>query len=538
MTPMSQWRRRYSIVIEQSRSRSVLSSPTLNAALLCVFLGAVDLTVIAAILPRMIADLGVNTSDIDRYIWIVSGYLIAYIVAIPIVGRVSDMAGRRNTFLACLAIFMAGSIVCGLSDTMNGLIVGRSIQGFGAGGLLPVALALTSDTLPRGKRFAGIGLVSAVDTLGWVIGPVYGAVVEALAWSASEGWRWIFWLNVPLLAVAAVFVVVKFPSESEPGKHSSLHGFDWLGSLLLASALVGINLALSAGGEIGSASTSGMRALGGTSNPLSSYVPLLLFISLICGGLLVIWEQRVRFPLLPVALFANRTFLLASIANFLVGAVLMVGMVDVPVVVALVANPDHATEIGAGMLATFTIGIMIMSVLSSRLIRLWGSFRIMFAGLALAAIGFALLYPLLEGGHVFRMSIGLVIAGCGLGLLIAPLSAIVLDQAVERDYGAAAGMALVFRLLGMTIGISALTALAVKRLQSLTDALDPIVRQPDEGTAVFLLRQQQFLENHAIPLSIQVVQETFLIAAALALLAMIPIWLLTRSSQTPQAIGT
>jgi len=532
MTPMSRSRRRYSIVTEQSRSRSVLSSPALNAALLCVFLGAVDLTVIAAILPRMITDLGVNTSDIDRYIWIVSGYLIAYIVAIPIVGRISDMAGRKNTFLFCLAIFMAGSIACGLAGTMNGLIAGRSIQGFGAGGLLPVALALTSDTLPRGKRFAGIGLVSAVDTLGWVIGPVYGAIVEALAWSANEGWRWIFWLNVPLLAIAAVFVVVKFPTESHPRKRSSLRGFDVTGSLLLAGALVGINLALSAGGEIGSASTSGMRALGGTSNPLSAYVPVLLVISLICCGLLVIWEQRAGLPLLPVALFGNRTFLLASAANVLVGAVLMVGMVDVPVVVALVANPDRASEIGAGMLATFTVGIMIMSILSSRAIRAWGSFRVMLAGLALAAGGFALLYLLLHGGHVYRMSIGLVIAGCGLGLLIAPLSAIVLDQAVAQDYGAAASMALVFRLLGMTIGISALTALAVKRLQALTGALDPIVRQPDEGTAVFLLRQQQFLENHAIPLSIQVVQETFLIAAALAILAMIPIWLLSRAAQT------
>lgn len=529
--PMSPSRHRNSIVTHHPDRRTLSSSPALNAALICVLLGAIDLTVIAAILPKMIIDLGVNTSDIDRYIWIVNGYLIAYIVAIPIVGRVSDLVGRKRTFLVCLGIFLVGSIVCGLSQSLDGLIVGRSIQGFGGGGLLPVALALTGDTLPRGKRLAGIGLVSAVDTLGWVIGPVYGAVVEKVAWSQNESWRWVFWINIPLLVLAAIVVIIRFPRESTSVRNlSSLRRFDIPGAVLLTGALVTVNLALSSGGELGSASSSGMRALGGTSNPLAAYAPAMLIVSIICVALLIVWERRANFPVLPLALFANRTFLLASVANVLIGAVLMVGMVDVPVVVALIANPDHAIEIGAGMLASYTVGIMLMSLASASAIRRWGMLRVMLAGLILAALGYALLFPLLEGDHVYRMAIGLLIAGSGLGLLIAPLTSIALDQASEQDRGAAASTALVFRLLGMTIGISALTALAVKRLQSLINGLEPIVRKPNEGTAEFLLRQQLFLENHAIPLSIRVVQETFLIASVLALITIIPVVYLVHAS--------
>ena len=531
MTRISPSNLRCSDVRDHASSRSILSSPALNAALLCVFLGAVDLTVIAAILPRMITDIGVNTSDIDRYIWIVSGYLIAYIVAIPIVGRISDLAGRKYTFLVSLGIFLIGSIVCGLAQSLDGLIVGRSIQGFGGGGLLPVALALTGDTLPRGRRLAGIGVVSAVDTLGWVIGPVYGAVVEFLASGTSESWRWVFWINVPLLLIAAGFVLLKFPAESPGRSLAALRRLDVPGAILLATMLVAVNLALSAGGEIGSATGSGLRALGGTANPLARHVPALLVLTLFALAGLIVWERRSSHPILPVSLLANRTFALISLANFLVGAVLMVGMVDVPVVVALVSDPKRTSDISAGMLACYTTGIMLMSLSSASLSRRLGTQRVLLGGLLLATLGYGLLYPLLDGDRIALMIPGLIIAGCGLGLLIAPLTAIALDEAADADHGAAASTALVCRLLGMTLGISALTALAVKRLQTLTNRLEPVARQPDEATAAFLLRQQQFLENHAIPLSIQVVQETFLIAAAIALVATIPVLLISRRDQ-------
>jgi MFS family permease len=149
-------------------------------------------------------------------------------------------------------------------------------------------------------------------------------------------------------------------------------------------------------------------------------------------------------------------------------------------------------------------------------------------GVMLTVVGFITLYALVDRDNIAKMAIGLVIAGIGIGLLLAPLSAVALDVSSERDRGAAASMALVFRLLGMTIGISTLTAAGVSRLQTLTGRLDPVVQKANESTAEFLSRQQQFIEDHAIPLSVQVIQETFLAAAALAALAIIPVMLIRR----------
>ncbi|HEU0163683.1 MAG TPA: MFS transporter [Thermomicrobiales bacterium] len=519
---------------ESPDGKSAFSSPAMNAALFCVLLGAIDLTVIAAVLPGMIADLRVNTSDIDRYIWIVSGYLIAYIVAIPLIGRVSDFAGRRFAFLLAIAVFLVGSIVCALANSLDSLIVGRCIQGFGGGGLLPVAIALTGDTLPRRRRLAGIALVSAVDTLGWVIGPVYGALIDSFAPGATEHWRWIFWINIPLLLVAAALVARAFPAP-EPGESlRALRRLDLPGAVFLTGLLVAVNLALSTGGELGSQTGSGLRALGGTTNPLARYVWLFVVLAVVCVLLLAVTQRRSASPILPVTLLRNRTFLFAGISNFVLGVVLMVGMVDVPVVVTLLhtSGSSSSSNVSAAILASYTICIMATSLASARLIRRFGLMIVMLGGLVCAGGGLALLYPLLEGDHVWRMIPGLVVAGCGLGTLIAPLSSAALDEANEEERGAAASTSLVFRLLGMTIGISALSSIAVKRLQVLTDRLPPVSQQPNESTAAFLLRQQQFLQDRVIPLAVQVIQETFLIAAALTLLALIPVIRIARTNRS------
>jgi MFS family permease len=244
--------------------RSILSSHALTAGLLCVFLGAIDLTVIASILSTIIPDLGVNTADIDRYIWVVNGYLIAYVVAIPLVGRLSDVVGRQPAFFACLAIFAVGSIMCAGADTLPALILGRTLQGFGGGGLLPVTIALAGDVLPRSMRLAGIGLVSAIDTLGWVLGPTWGAVVVGVLPGVEAPWRWVFWLNLPFLAVALFAVIKGFPRHHRDTRAPVTSMIDLPGSILLAIALVSINLALASGGEIGAQAGTGLRALGGT----------------------------------------------------------------------------------------------------------------------------------------------------------------------------------------------------------------------------------------------------------------------------------
>lgn len=497
------------------------SRAALLAALLAVFIGALDLTVIAAILPQMVTDLRVNTADIDRYVWIVNAYLLAYIIAIPIVGRVSDLIGRTAAFQASLAVFIAGSIWCALAPDLGWMISGRAIQGAGGGALLPVTMALVGDLLPPARRIAALGVVGAVDTLGWVLGPLWGAAIVGLL-PIDEAWRWVFVINVPLCLIAA-FAIFRSAGGLKRGNATGwLTKLDLGGSLLLALSLLLLNLGLSSGGEIGSPDT-GSRALGGTQNPLAAYLVPLLLGAVVFGACFVWWERRARTPLLPLALFKNRRFAAAIVANGIVGAALIVAMVDVPVMVALIVPQDEVSRISALMLAPFTLLMAALSfgggVIAGRIGARWTAT----AGLVLVAAGYGLLWLNVTGGDFLRLIPGLTVAGAGFGLVVAPIGATAIDAAPPADRGIAAALTMVFRLLGMTIGISGLTAVAVQRLQSLVGGLEHIVQNPGESTGEFLGRQSEFLESTVLPLSLQVVRETFLIAGVIAILAIIPV---------------
>jgi MFS family permease len=512
---------------------------------LAVFVGALDLTVIATILPRMVADLEINTADIDRYVWIVNGYLLAYIVAIPLVGRLSDLVGRQRVFAWSLAVFLIGSLWCAVADSLPGLIVGRVVQGVGGGALLPVTMALVGDLLPARRRAGALGLVGAVDTLGWVLGPLWGAALVALV-PASEPWRWVFFVNVPL-GLLAVFAIrrsgpdqpalgppIESPDPVQP--EGWLDRIDLVGAALLTVSLLALNLGLSAGGEIGAAETGG-RALGGTRNPLADYSPALLAAALAVLALFLWWERRVRHPLLPLALFRRPRFGAAIAANFVVGAALIVAMVDVPVVVALLVEPGQVSTITGVMMAPFTLLMAALSLGGGAIVASRGERPVAAVGLLLVAIGYALLWLGLRGGNFLGLVPGLALAGAGFGLVVAPIGATVIDAAPPADRGIAAALTLVFRLLGMTVGISSLTALGVNRLQGLVGNLEEVVQLPGETTAEFFARQSAFLYETVIPVSLQVVRETFLIAGAIGLLALLPVWLMGASPREGSEAG-
>ena len=491
-----------------------------GAALFAVFIGALDLTVIATILPRMVVDLRINTADIDRYVWVVNGYLLAYVVAIPIVGRVSDLIGRRWAFQAALAIFAIGSVWCAFADDLAGLIIGRAIQGAGGGALLPVTMALVGDLVPPARRTRALGLVGAIDTLGWVLGPLLGAAIVAIA-PGEEPWRWVFFINVPF-AVAAGLALARTSSGQRAIPKGWVSQLDLVGTLLLSGTLLLLNLGLSTGGEVGVAQTGG-RALGGTRNPLAPYLWPLLGGALLLGVIFLWWERRAATPLLPLHLFRQRGFTAAIAANAVVGVALIVAMVNVPVVVALLVAPERVSAVSALMLAPFTLLMAVLSFGGGLIAGRLGERSTAAAGLVLVTAGYLALWIGLREGAYLGLLPGLFLAGAGFGLVIAPIGATVIDAAPETERGVAAALTLVFRLLGMTIGISTLTAIGVRRLQALTGNLEAIVQAPNETTAEFLARQSQFLQERVIPLSIQVIRETFLIAGVVALLALIPI---------------
>lgn len=503
------------------------------AALLTVFIGALDLTVIATILPRMIYDLGINTADIDRYIWVVNAYLLAYLIAIPIMGRVSDLIGRGLAFQLSLLVFLLGSIWCALADGLGPLIIGRAIQGAGGGALLPVTMALVGDLLPPRRRVAALGLVGAVDTLGWVLGPLWGAALVSIA-GGDEPWRWVFFVNIPLCIAAGVGILATARKLPRVTRSPGSRRLDLLGALLLGGALLLLNLGLSSGGELGSTGE-GMRALGGTPNPLADYLVPLVLGSVVVGVVFIWWETRAAVPILPLGLFRRSRFSAAVGANFLTGAALMVGMVNVPVVVALLVVSDKVSGTSALMLAPFTLLMAALSFFGGVIVGRYGERLTAVAGLLLVAIGYFFVWFGLRDEELGWMVPGLITAGGGFGLLIAPLGASAIESAPDSDRGIAAALSLVFRLLGMTIGISVLTALGVSRLQTLTGRLTTPRPEDGESTASFLVRQQQFILDHAIPLAVQVIRETFLIAALLSLVALIPVYFL-QSRNAPESL--
>lgn len=509
------------------------SRPALLAALLAVFIGALDLTVIAAILPQMVVDLRVNTADIDRYVWIVNAYLLAYIIAIPIVGRVSDLIGRTAAFQASLLVFAAGSIWCALAPDLGWMIAGRAVQGAGGGALLPVTMALVGDLLPPGRRVAALGVVGAVDTLGWVLGPLWGAAVVGIG-PGSEPWRWVFIINIPLCLIASIAIFRAGRGLARGDARGWLSRLDLSGSLLLALSLLLLNLGLSSGGEV-SAPDTGSRALGGTQNPLSDFLVPLLIGAVILGAAFIWWESRARYPLLPLSLFRNRRFAAAIAANGIVGAALIVAMVDVPVMVALMVPEDQVSTISALMLAPFTVFMAALSfgggIIAGRVGARWTAT----AGLILVAVGYGLLWFNVSGGDFLHLIPGLTVAGAGFGLVVAPIGATAIDAAPDDDRGIAAALTMVFRLLGMTVGISTLTAIAVQRLQALVGGLEQIIQQPGESTAEFLARQTDFLESTVLPLSLQVVRETFLIAGVIAIIAILPVMMIGAMNRSPNA---
>jgi MFS family permease len=498
------------------------------AALSAVFIGAIDLSIVATILPSIVSDLNVNTADIDRYIWVVNSYLIAYIAAIPLAGRLSDLIGRRGVFLGCLALFLAGSVVCATATTLDGLIVARAIQGFGGGGLIPVTMALAGDLFSRKSHLSAIGAIASIETLGWIVGPTYGAVVTTLTGNTDQAWRWVFWLNVPIGLFIAWNVRKRIPGAPIRDAGERVRQLDVPGALALTGMIVFVCLGLTSSGEI-SSGDGGLRAFGGTPNPLADRLPILLGLAGLCLVGLVLRQRTATWPILPMQLLRHKGFASAIVANFMVGTVMMIGIVNVPVVVALLISSGDVSWTSALLLAPLTIGIAVAAALGGWIeSRLTGVMVIVVGSLA-SAVGFASLYPLLDSLDVWRMIPGLTIAGLGIGLLLPPLGTAALRAADSAHHGTAASMLIMVRLLGMTIGISGLSAIGVYRLQELTDRLDPVMQEPSESTASFLARQQQFIVDHAIPQAVQVMQETFAVAAFLAIFAMVPLLAMQRS---------
>ncbi|MEX2143404.1 MAG: MFS transporter, partial [Anaerolineales bacterium] len=323
-------------------STRAASSAAFKIALIClpIFIGAMDLTVVSAVLPHVILDLEIPLqTGLDDAAWLVTGYLLAYSVCMTFMGRLSDLYGRRKVFLASLVVFAIGSYLVAVAaewptnlalrayytffegrpdlsyTSLYVLIAARMIQAFGAGSMVPVGMAMVGDLFPEGKRAQPLGLIAAVDTAGWVVGHLYGGIIVRYF-----DWQTIFWLNLPICLLAYLLIsrLLKGEEKRTPGR------MDWLGASLIAASLSLLNLALGSGTEASSGT-----AFGDQTGLTQVALPLSLLALLFLG--LFVWRQRVaKHPLIDLTLFGRVNFLPASLANFLLGVGMFIAIANVP----------------------------------------------------------------------------------------------------------------------------------------------------------------------------------------------------------------
>jgi MFS family permease len=469
-----------------------------------LFIAALDAYVVVTLLPSMIADVGLTIDRFEQATPIVTGFLGGYVVAMPLLGAYSDARGRAPVYAACMIVFAAGSIITATAGLwtfadLPWLVAGRVLQGLGGGGLVPLSLALAADLYRGDARTLALGSVAGLQEAGSVFGPLYGTSLAAVAASAG-GWRFVFWLNVPLAALCAAGLVY---ATRRPARASSraAGSIDWVSASLLGLGLGLLVVALYPDDP-------DHRATGTLLVPagIASVAVLALY------G----WRQVHRLePLVPRELLRSRGFIGAAGANLLIGIALMVALVDVPILGRLVFSLD---QLGSGLLLTrFLVGIPIGAVLGGWLAGRFGGRLVAVAGVLLSAAAFLQMSTWssnelsLHIGFARQADIALAACGVGLGIVIAPLTAAVLSLTRGESHGLATSLVVLARTMGMLIGLSALTAFGLYRFHQILGT--PVLNDPG------LRARIDHLARLVAAAFLQEYREIFIIAALICALA-------------------
>jgi EmrB/QacA subfamily drug resistance transporter len=417
-------------------SRSEIVS-ILSGLMLAMFLASLDQTIVATSLSTMAQELNGWT----LMSWVVSAYLVASTITTPIYGRLSDIYGRRLVLLASIGLFVGASVLCALSQTMPQLIGARILQGLGGGGLRSVSQAAIADVIPPRERGRYQGYLSSVMAVSMVLGPVLGGVfVDYLSW------HWIFWINIPFGLVALVLCDRNLRRLPLPRGRAII---DWLGAVLLAAATVPMLLALSS------------VESGGSWRSPAVVLQMGLGVLFLVG--LVAWEREARSPLIPLRLFGNRIFAVASVISFTMSMVMIALIILVPL----------AFEISAGLAANqagirlipMTGGTVLGSFIAGRLMSRTGRYRIYPIAGAAAMTLFCCALALFGLGHSVSLDTVLTTGlGLSFGFQLAPVIVPVQNALPLEDTGIGLGTIMFFRLIGGAFGVALLTALLMAEL--------------------------------------------------------------------------
>jgi len=423
--------------------------PIIISLMLGMLLAALDQTVVGTAMPRIVTQLGGA-----NYTWVITSYLLASTCTVPVIGKLSDMYGRKSFFIGGMVIFLLGSALCGTAQNMPQLVIYRGIQGLGAGALMPLALSYIGDIFPPAERGKWQGLFTAVFGISSIVGPLIGGAI-----TDNWGWRWVFYVNMPVGAVALIVAALVLPVATLRRQHT----IDYLGAALLVVWAVCLLLGFS---------------LGGTELAWNSWQIIALFaVALVGLGTFLLVERRAREPIILPRLFKNDIFAISTFSMFLVAAGMFGAITYLAPFVQLILG-QSATNSGI-ILTPMMGGFIVSSIVGGQLLSRTGRYKVLaIVGFVVGAIGMLLLSRMSPSTTNADLVRNMIVTGLGIGLLMS-LFTIVVQNAFSRDMiGQVTSSLTFFRSLGSSIGVAVLGAIVTNAYSSKVASSVPAALAP------------------------------------------------------------
>ncbi|WDO06968.1 MFS transporter [Streptomyces murinus] len=414
---------------EGKKQRSV--RVVLLALMIAMMLAMLDNMIVGTAMPTIVGELG----GLEHLSWVVTGYTLATAASTPIWGKLGDMYGRKGAFLSSIVIFLIGSALSGMAQNMGELIGFRAIQGLGAGGLMVGVMAIIGDLVPPRERGKYQGMMAAVMALAMIGGPLVGGTI-----TDNWGWRWSFYINLPLGAVALVLVsaVLHLPRKRAKA------GIDYLGVALLTIGITSIVLVTTWGGSEYAWT--------------SARIMELIAIGVVALAGFVFWQTKAADPVLPLHIFRNRNFTLMSVIGFITGFVMFGATLFLPLYQQAVQG---ASATNSGLLLLPMLGAMLVtSMVAGRVTTNTGRYKVFpIVGGVLMVAGLYLLSLMDTGTSRFTSGVYMAVLGLGMGCLM-QITMLVAQNSVEmKDMGVASSSTTLFRTLGSSFGVAIMGAL-------------------------------------------------------------------------------
>jgi EmrB/QacA subfamily drug resistance transporter len=465
-----------------------------------MLLAALDQSIVGTALPRIVSELG----GLDKLSWVVTAYLLTSTAATPLWGKISDLYGRRLIFQAAIVTFLIGSALSGAAQNMTQLIGFRAVQGLGAGGLMSIALAVIGDVIPARERGRYQGYFAAVFGISSVAGPLLGGWL-----TDGPGWRWIFYINLPIGAGAlvATSIVLHLPRMRRE------HSIDYLGAALIVAAVSSIMLYLDWRGQ-DYGWTEGLALV-------------LLFGGVLLAVLFVLVERRASEPIIPLRLFRNSIYTVSNIYGFIAGMAMFGAIIFLPLYLQAVKGYSP-TKSGLALLPV-VVGIFSTSITSGRLISKTGKYRIYpIIGAAVLVVAMWMLSRLHLDTPYWGIGLAGFVFGAGLGFTMQTILVAVQNSVEFRDMGTASSSVAFFRSMGGAIGTAVFGAVLSNRLaQHLQDAFagGPVAAQMPGGSVTRNIKAIQALpepvRGKVLLAFTQALHDVFLVGVPFVMLAFV-----------------